>query len=88
MRDAGITSLREVGGLGVYLARAIAEGSLAGPTIYSAGTLLSTTGGHGDLHSFPLGWLTWYPQPGLGRLADGPDDCPARCASSFAWGHG
>src|SRR5690348_13289431 len=29
--DAGITSVREVGGLGVYLARAVAEGVLDGP---------------------------------------------------------
>jgi imidazolonepropionase-like amidohydrolase len=73
--DAGITSVREVGGLGVYLARAVAEGSLPGPTIYGAGMLLSTTGGHGDLHSFPLDWLTRHPQAGISRLADGPDDC-------------
>ena len=35
--DAGITSVREVGGLGIYLARAVAEGVLDGPTIYAAG---------------------------------------------------
>jgi imidazolonepropionase-like amidohydrolase len=35
--DAGITSVREVGGLGIYLARAVAEGVLDGPSIYPAG---------------------------------------------------
>lgn len=73
--DAGITSVREVGGLGVYLARAIAEGSLDGPTIYGAASILSTTGGHGDLHSYPLDWVTRSSAPGLSRLADGADDC-------------
>ncbi len=74
--DAGITSVREVGGLGVYLARAVAEGVLDGPAIYGAGAILSTTGGHGDLHSFPLDWLgSWAGESGAMRLADGPDEC-------------
>src|SRR6202020_2036492 len=55
--DAGITSVREVGGLGVYLARAVSEGILDGPAIYPAGAILSTTGGHGDLHCYPLSFV-------------------------------
>jgi imidazolonepropionase-like amidohydrolase len=72
--NAGITSVREVGGMGVFLARAVSEGTLDGPAIYGAGAILSTTGGHGDLHSYPLDWIK---SSGLdmGRLADGPDDC-------------
>ena len=78
--DAGITSVREVGGLGVDLARAVAEGVLDGPAIYAAGAILSATGGHADLHSFPLDWMAgWGRQAGTFRLADGPDDC-ARAA--------
>jgi imidazolonepropionase-like amidohydrolase len=74
--DAGITSVREVGGLGVHLCRAVAEGVLEGPAIYAAGAVLSTTGGHGDLHSFPLDWMEdWTRRTGLMRLADGPDEC-------------
>jgi imidazolonepropionase-like amidohydrolase len=72
--DAGITSVREVGGLGVYLARAVAEGTLAGPTVYGAGAILSTTGGHGDLHAFPLDWMGGH-DFGFTRLADGPGEC-------------
>jgi imidazolonepropionase-like amidohydrolase len=72
--DAGITSVREVGGFGVHLARAVAEGTLDGPAIYAAGAILSTTGGHGDLHSFPLDWIS-REASGMSRLADGPDDC-------------
>ena len=78
--DAGITSVREVGGLGVYLARAVAEGVLDGPAVYGAGAVLSTTGGHADLHSIPLEWMRDYSaRDGLMRLADGPDEC-ARAA--------
>jgi imidazolonepropionase-like amidohydrolase len=78
--DAGITSVREVGGLGVYLARAAGEGVLDGPAIYAAGAILSTTGGHADLHSLPLDWMRgWTKNSCLMRLADGPDEC-ARAA--------
>ena len=55
--EAGFTSVREVGGLGVYLARAIDEGYVEGPNVYAAGSILSTTGGHGDIHSIPEEWM-------------------------------
>jgi imidazolonepropionase-like amidohydrolase len=51
---AGVTSVREVGGLGIYLNRVIEEGSFQGPRIYSSGGILSMTGGHADVHAFPL----------------------------------
>ncbi len=52
--DGGITSVRDVGGIGLRLATVIAEGRMRGPHIYGAGRILSTTGGHGDIHSLPL----------------------------------
>jgi imidazolonepropionase-like amidohydrolase len=74
--DAGVTSVRDVGGLGVYLAPAVEEGTLDGPTIYGAGAILSVTGGHGDLHSFPLPWVADYGRrDGDLRLCDGVDGC-------------
>jgi len=74
--DAGITSVRDVGGMGVHLARAVAEGTIDGPAIYGAGSILSTTGGHGDLHSYPLDWVEDFARRvGMLRLADGPDEC-------------
>jgi imidazolonepropionase-like amidohydrolase len=74
--DAGVTSVREVGGLGVHLARAVEEGTLAGPTIYGAGAVLSVTGGHGDLHSMPLPWMAEFARwGGELRLCDGVDGC-------------
>jgi len=74
--NAGITSVREVGGLGVYLTKPVAEGLLDGPAIYPAGAILSTTGGHGDLHCYPLSWAEDFArQDGTLRLADGTAEC-------------
>lgn len=74
--DAGFTTVREVGGLGVYLARAVEEGTLDGPSIYAAGAVLSTTGGHGDLHSMPLATVHDHTHCGGElRLCDGPSEC-------------
>ena len=52
--QAGFTT---AGGLGVHLARVVEEGLLSGPSIYAPGEILSQTGGHGDLHAFPLAWM-------------------------------
>lgn len=74
--DAGFTSVREVGGLGIYIDRAIGEGHARGPKIYGAGSILSTTGGHADAHGLPLDWVN-----GIGEtesfsvLADGVPEC-------------
>ena len=68
--NADITSVREVGGLGVYLAQAVREGLLDGPSIYAAGAVLSTTGGHGDLHSYPLPWMHDFGHHDGGRGRD------------------
>ncbi|NNF65694.1 MAG: amidohydrolase family protein [Acidimicrobiia bacterium] len=75
--DGGVTSAREVGGLGIFLHRAIEEGSIAGPSIYPAGAVLSTTGGHGDVHGFPLDWVhaANASGSGLGELCDGVPEC-------------
>jgi imidazolonepropionase-like amidohydrolase len=72
---SGFTSIREVGGHGVWLARAIAEGRLAGPTIYGAGAVLSQTAGHADMHSLPLEVVASLAARHLGIVCDGPDDC-------------
>lgn len=73
---AGITSVREVGGLGAYLAPVVADGLLDGPAIYPAGAILSTTGGHGDLHCYPLSWVEDFGRhDGSLRLADGAAEC-------------
>lgn len=55
--DGGITSVRDVGGPAIKLAPVIAEGRARGPHIHGAGRILSTTGGHGDIHAFPLDFV-------------------------------
>ncbi|MES2130379.1 MAG: amidohydrolase family protein [Pseudomonadota bacterium] len=49
--DAGFTTVRDLGapnGVNIALKRAIANGAIAGPRMYTAGKIISTTGGHGD----------------------------------------
>ena len=57
MLDGGVTSVRDVGGLGLQLAPVVEEGRMRGPRIHAAGRILSTTGGHGDIHSLPLDFV-------------------------------
>ena len=74
--DAGFTSVREVGGYGVYLARVIAEGQARGPHVYAAGDLISPTGGHADLHSYSIGCVADYAaRDGWLHTCDGEAEC-------------
>jgi imidazolonepropionase-like amidohydrolase len=73
---AGFTSVRELGGFGVFLARAVIEGTLDGPAIYGAGSILSQTGGHADAHGLPLTLLQDHATHGGGfQLCDGIAEC-------------
>jgi imidazolonepropionase-like amidohydrolase len=71
--NGGITSLREAGGLGISLKPAIDEGTIPGPRIYAAGSILSTTGGHADIHGLPLDFVHSLETRGFkfGELCDG-----------------
>ena len=78
--NAGFTSVREVGGMGASLKPLIEEGQVPGPNIYYAGDILSTTGGHGDIHSWPLTCihaltLGGNASLGLSCLCDGVPEC-------------
>jgi imidazolonepropionase-like amidohydrolase len=75
--DAGFTSIREVGGYGTFLAAAVEEGTVAGPNVYAAGSPLSQTGGHADIHMLPEGDAAriFERHFGASALCDGPDDC-------------
>ncbi len=55
--EAGFTTVKDCGGYGIYLKRAIAEGTTRGPRILSAGYTLSQTAGHGDVHFLPVEWV-------------------------------
>lgn len=84
---SGVTSVRELAGYGTEVARAIEEGTLVGPTIYSAGAAISQTSGHCDIFDMPSGLVTAVMgvrdtqanalAPGTGPMiiADGVDEC-------------
>lgn len=74
--DAGVTSIRELGGLGLDMTAAVAEGTVPGPAIHAAGAAISPTGGHVDLHSYPLPWVHDYGAASNElRVADGESGC-------------
>jgi imidazolonepropionase-like amidohydrolase len=67
--DSGFTTVRDIGGMnGIFMKRAIEEGSIVGPRILASGKVISQTAGHGDWHFVPK---EWSDSMLLGRLADG-----------------
>jgi imidazolonepropionase-like amidohydrolase len=73
---AGFTSVREVGGLGVWVGRAVVEGTVKGPNVFGAGAVLSPTGGHADLHMYPVHWVCdLADRIGMLRQCDGVPEC-------------
>ena len=71
--QSGVTSVREMGGVGLSIKPVIDDGTIAGPTIYSAGAILSTTGGHADIHGLPLDFVHSLVERGttFSAVADG-----------------
>jgi imidazolonepropionase-like amidohydrolase len=73
---AGFTSIRDLVGLGIHLARVVAEGTIPGPHIYGGGAMLSPTAGHGDLHMFPTSYVHGLGSSGYYfQLCDGVAAC-------------
>jgi len=73
---AGFTTVRDVGGSGVNISlrNAIKKGIVVGPRVYTAGKIISSTGGHGDpTHGYRKG-LTAEPETTI-TVADGKDAC-------------
>jgi imidazolonepropionase-like amidohydrolase len=70
--QAGFTTLRDMGGANVGIARALREGLAQGPRLYYSGKLLSQTGGHGDVRN-----RDYDAVPRLGDCCDG--------SNKFAW---
>jgi len=73
---AGFTTVRDVGGNGVNIAlrNAINRGIVIGPRVYTAGKIISSTGGHADpTHGFREGL---YAEPSFSEtVVDGKDAC-------------
>lgn len=51
----GYTSMRDLAGFGCEISKAIEDGIIIGPNIYSAGACLSQLAGHGDIFALPAG---------------------------------
>ncbi|WP_317172282.1 amidohydrolase family protein [Hymenobacter sp. BRD67] len=86
---AGFTTVRDCGGSGVNTAlrKAVARGLVPGPRIYSAGTAISSTGGHMD----PTDGLSEYMMeklnPGRPRAwPTAPTSAGRPCGNSFGAG--
>ena len=81
----GYTSMRDCGGFGCEVSKAIDDGGIIGPNVYSAGSYLSQTAGHGDTFALPPGDAilnlgissvqAGYWGSGVSVLADGVDEC-------------
>jgi imidazolonepropionase-like amidohydrolase len=75
--DEGFTTVRDAGGLDPAWARAVAAGRLRGPRILPSGSVLSQTGGHGDLRAQHESASPGHSIPGLiarPEIVDGPDE--------------
>ena len=77
--DAGFTTVRDAGGTPAGFRKAIERGTIAGPRLHVAISILSQTGGHGD-HLFACGArLRWVPLPDVpDEVVDGPDEMRKR----------
>ncbi|KAI9709932.1 MAG: hypothetical protein M1820_003010 [Bogoriella megaspora] len=74
--NAGFTSVREVGGYGAELSKAINEGTIPGPNIYPAVAPISMTAGHADAHGTPEQVVHDMCDHGVPlRVADGVSEC-------------
>ena len=68
--------MRDVGGFGPDVAKAVAEGVVRGPNVYGAGLAIRMMGGHTDKHSLPLRIVQHANEEGSpAEIADGVDGC-------------
>jgi imidazolonepropionase-like amidohydrolase len=78
MLRRGFTTVRDAGGAGIGLKRAVDEGVVAGPRLFISGHALSQTGGHGDTRSRsdflrPIAACGCFRAGALSRVVDGVD---------------
>ena len=79
----GFTSVRDAGGASIGIMRAINEGRLIGPRIFSSGAFLTQTSGHLDMHDHTHNHRMIGGQPSQAELlghyitADGPAEVMA-----------
>ncbi len=86
--DAGFTTVRDLGGADIGLARGVDEGLIDGPDLVICGKGLSMTGGHCDLRARTdnrpdtLGWRVGS----MGVLVDGVDEVRRACRTMLKEG--
>jgi imidazolonepropionase-like amidohydrolase len=73
---SGSTSVRDLGGYAPEISKVIDEGTIPGPNIYSAGSALSQTAGHGDTFELPIGFV--WSRCGIGYGTGNGDDVACR----------
>lgn len=87
----GFTTVRDLGGGSLTLAKAIDLGLANGPRVYSSGAFISQTGGHGDF-GLPtdvprkIGELSYPERNGMVAVADGADNVLMRTREQLRQG--
>jgi imidazolonepropionase-like amidohydrolase len=73
--DCGFTTLRDVGGGDIGIARAVEDRLIKGPRVFFAGRVLSMTGGHGDFRDpfSSIGACGCFADGRVAVICDGPD---------------
>ena len=73
---SGFTSIRDCGSRpGLALKQSVAEETIPGPRIYTAGVRFSQTAGHGDRFYLPHEWVDSRHAPGYSEFTDGVEEC-------------
>lgn len=87
----GFTTLRDMGGNAIPLAKAIDKGIIPGPRIYPSGAFISQSGGHGDF-GLPTDvprtpdQLSYSERIGFTAIADGADEVLKRTREQLRQG--
>ncbi|HSF54333.1 MAG TPA: amidohydrolase family protein [Algoriphagus sp.] len=87
----GFTTVRDLGGGALTLAKAIDAGLAVGPRIFASGAFISQTGGHGDF-GLPtdvprkIGELSYPERNGMLAIADGADQVLIRSREQLRQG--
>lgn len=87
----GFTTVRDLGGGALTLAKAIDMGLVVGPRVYASGAFISQTGGHGDF-GLPtdvprkIGELSYAESNGMVAVADGADNVLMRTREQLRQG--
>jgi len=87
----GFTTVRDMGGGSLTLAKAIDMGLVIGPRVFSSGAFISQTGGHGDF-GLPtdvprkIGEMSYAERNGMVAIADGTDQVLLRTREQLRQG--